>query len=160
MCRASICRVSMSSTWQDCSHVVLLILHLPRGVTLTPTAVHRWQPLSPDTRRPVQGESWYLGRAEYNISLCMAHEPIAIILIPNEYHQFRAWRKFICSNFIEEIHICSTTKDMEVWYFRFITCKDLLRCFPFETFIGSTIINMMLATDREQQWCQGRDLGG
>jgi len=59
MCWASKCCVSMSCTWQDRSHVVLLILHLPRDVSLTPTAVHQWQPLSPDVRRPVQGKSWH-----------------------------------------------------------------------------------------------------
>ena len=61
MCWVSIYCMSMSCPWQDCSHVILLILHLPRGVTLTPTAIHWWQPLSPDVRRPVQGESWHQG---------------------------------------------------------------------------------------------------
>jgi len=55
-----------------------------------------------------------LGGAEYNIPLCVANKFIAIILIPNEYHEFRAQCKFICANFIGEIYICSTTKDMEV----------------------------------------------
>ena len=83
-----------------------------------------------------------LGRAEYNIPLCIANEPVAIILIPNKYHQFRAQCKFICVNFIGEIYVCSTTKDIEVQYFRFLIFEDLLRCFPFEMFNGSTVIDM------------------
>jgi len=83
-----------------------------------------------------------LGRAEYNIPLCVVNKSIAIILIPNKYHEFRAQCKFVCVNFIGEVHICSTTKDMEVQYFRFFTCEDLLRCFPFETFNRSTVIDM------------------
>jgi len=49
-----------------------------------------------------------LGEVEYNIPLCVANKSIAIILIPNKYHEFRAWCKFVCTNFIGEVHICST----------------------------------------------------
>ena len=59
MCRVSKCCVSMSCPWQDCSHVVLLMLTPPRVSLLTPTAVHQWQPSSSDVRRPVQGKSWH-----------------------------------------------------------------------------------------------------
>jgi len=83
-----------------------------------------------------------LGGVEYNIPLCVANKSIAIILIANKYHEFRARCKFICANFTGEVHICSTTKDTEVRYFRFFTCKDLLRRFPLETFNGSTVIDM------------------
>jgi len=83
-----------------------------------------------------------LGEAEYNIPLCVANKSIAIILIPNKYHEFRVWYKFVCINFIGKIHICSTTKDMEVQYFRFFTCEDLLRCFLFELFNRSMIIDI------------------
>ena len=76
------------------------------------------------------------------IPLCMANKSIAIILIPNKYHEFRARCKFICANFTGEVHICSTTKDTEVRYFRFFTCKDLLRRFPLKTFNVSVVINM------------------
>ena len=55
-----------------------------------------------------------LGGVEYNILLCVANESIAIILISNKYHEFRVQCKFICMNFIEEVHICSTAKDIEV----------------------------------------------
>jgi len=34
------------------------------------------------------------------------------------------------------------TKDTEMQYFRFFTCEDLLRCFPFEMFNGSMVIDM------------------
>jgi len=83
-----------------------------------------------------------LGRAEYNIPLYMANKSIAIILIPNKYYEFRAQCKFVCVNFIGEVHIYSTTKDTEVWYFRFFTCEDLLRCFLFEMFNRSTVIDI------------------
>jgi len=83
-----------------------------------------------------------LGGAEYNILLCVANKSIAIILIPNKYHEFRAQCKFICANFTRELHICSTTKDIEVQYFRFFTYEDLLRRFPLETFNGSAVIDM------------------
>ena len=83
-----------------------------------------------------------LGEAEYNIPLCVANKSIAIILIPNKYHKFRVRCKFICVNFIGEVHICSITKDTKVQYFRFFTCEDLLRYFPFEIFNGSIVIDM------------------
>jgi len=62
--------------------------------------------------------------------------------IPNKYHEFRAWYKFICANFIREIHIYFIAKDIEVQYFRFFTCKDLLRCFLLKIFNGSIVIDM------------------
>jgi len=83
-----------------------------------------------------------LNRVEYNILLCVVNKSIAIILIPNKYHEFRVQYKFVCMNFIGEVHICFTTKDTEMQYFRFFTCEDLLRCFPFETFNGSMVIDM------------------
>ena len=83
-----------------------------------------------------------LGGAEYSIPLCVVNKSIAIILIPNKYHEFRARCKFICVNFTGEVYICSTTKDMEVRYFRFFTCKDHLRRFPLEMFNRSVVINM------------------
>jgi len=55
-----------------------------------------------------------LGGAEYNIPLCVVNKYIAIILIPNKYHEFRAWCKFICVNFIGEIYICSIAKDIKM----------------------------------------------
>jgi len=55
-----------------------------------------------------------LGGVEYNIPLCVANKSIAIILISNKYHEFRVRCKFICVNFIGEIHICSIAKDTEV----------------------------------------------
>jgi len=64
------------------------------------------------------------------------------LYIPNKYHEFRAWCNFVCVNFIGEVHICSTTKDMKVQYFRFFICEDHLRYFPFEMFNGSTVIDM------------------
>ena len=44
-------------------------------------------------------------RAENNISLYIVYKAIAIILIPNEYHQFRTWHKFINVKFVREKHI-------------------------------------------------------
>ena len=51
---------------------------------------------------------------ENNIFLYIVHRAITIVLIPNDYHQFRTWHKFISVNFIEKIHICFITKDMEM----------------------------------------------
>ena len=44
----------------------------------------------------------------------MVHKAITIILMSNEYHQFRMWCKFISTNFTGEKHIGFTAKDMEV----------------------------------------------
>ena len=44
----------------------------------------------------------------------MAHKAMPIVLIFNEYHQFRIWHKFISTNFTEKKQIDSTAKDMEV----------------------------------------------
>ena len=63
--------------------------------------------------------------AENDISLCMAHKAITIVLIPNEYYQFRMQYKFIGMNFTREKHIGSTAKDMEVQHFGFIIQEDL-----------------------------------
>ena len=53
-------------------------------------------------------------RVENNISLYIVYKAIAIILIPNEYYQFRMWCKFVGMNFTREEHIGSTAKDTEV----------------------------------------------
>ena len=42
---------------------------------------------------------------ENNIFLCIVYKVITIILILNEYHQFRIQCKFIGTNFIGEKHI-------------------------------------------------------
>jgi len=76
------------------------------------------------------------------IPLCVVNKSIAIILIPNKYHEFRARCKFICTNFIRDIYICFTTKDTEMRYFRSFTCEDHLRYFLFETFNRSMVIDM------------------
>jgi len=60
-------------------------------------------------------------RVKNNISLYIVHKVITITLIPNEYHQFRMWHKFISMNFTKEKHIGSIVKDTEVWYFEFVT---------------------------------------
>ena len=44
----------------------------------------------------------------------MVYKAITIVLIPNEYHQFRMWCKLISTNFTGEKHIDFTAKDMEV----------------------------------------------
>jgi len=44
-----------------------------------------------------------LDGAEYNIPLCVANKSIAIILIPNKYHELGAWCKFVCANFIGKV---------------------------------------------------------
>jgi len=53
-------------------------------------------------------------RVENNISLYIVYKAVSIVLIPNEYHQFRIWYKFISMNFNREKHIGSIAKDMEV----------------------------------------------
>jgi len=53
-------------------------------------------------------------RAENGIFLCMAHKTVSIVLIPNEYHQFRVWCEFVGINFNRGEHIGSTVKDTEV----------------------------------------------
>jgi len=54
-----------------------VLLHLLSGV-------RQW------TYREVSFIKDSLGRAEYNIPLCVVNKSIAIILIPNKYHEFRA----------------------------------------------------------------------
>jgi len=49
-----------------------------------------------------------------DIFLYMVYKVIPIILISNEYHQFRMGQKFISINFTREEHIGFTAKDMEV----------------------------------------------
>ena len=49
--------------------------------------------------------------AENGIFLCMVYEIVSIILILNEYHQFRVWCKFVGTNFIREEYIGSIAKD-------------------------------------------------
>ena len=66
--------------------------------------------------------------AKNGISLCVAHKMASIVLILNEYYQFRVWCKFVSMNFNREEHIGSTVEDTEVWYFEFVPQKDLLRC--------------------------------
>ena len=100
------------------------------------SGVRRW------TSREVSFIKDSLDRAEYNILLYVVNKSIAIILIPNKYYEFRARCKFVCVNFIGKVHICSTTKDMEVQYFRSFTYEDLLRCLPFETFNRSMVIDI------------------
>ena len=51
---------------------------------------------------------------ENDIFLYMVHKAITIILMSNEYHQFRMWCKFISTNFTGEKYIGFTAKDMEV----------------------------------------------
>ena len=71
--------------------------------------------------------------AENSISLCMVHEAVFIVFIPNKYHQFRVWCKFVGMNFSRKEHIGSTAKDIEVQCFGFVPQEDLLRCSLLET---------------------------
>jgi len=49
-------------------------------------------------------------KVENNISLYIVYKSIAIILIPNEYHQFRTWHKFIDVKFVGEKHMLYSQK--------------------------------------------------
>ena len=51
---------------------------------------------------------------ENNISLCIVHKVITIILILNEYYQFRMWHEFIGTDFIGKKYIYFIAKDMKV----------------------------------------------
>jgi len=51
---------------------------------------------------------------ENNIFLYIVYKTITIVLISNKYYQFRTWYKFIGVKFIGKIHMCFTTKDMEM----------------------------------------------
>ena len=42
-------------------------------------------------------------RVENDISLHMVYKVIPIVLVSNEYHQFRMWHKFFGTNFIREV---------------------------------------------------------
>jgi len=79
-------------------------------------------------------------RVENSISLCMVSKVVFIILIPNEYHQFRVWYEFVGMNFNREEHIGSTDKDMEVQCFGFVSQENLLRCSSLETSNRCTIV--------------------
>ena len=52
--------------------------------------------------------------AKNGIFLYISYKAVSIVLISNEYHQFRVWCKFVSINFSGEKHIGSTAKDMEV----------------------------------------------
>ena len=67
--------------------------------------------------------------AENNIFLYIAQKTVTIVLIPDEYHQFRTWYKFIGINFTEKKHIGFIAKNTEVQCFGFVTQEDFLRCF-------------------------------
>ena len=51
---------------------------------------------------------------ENGISLYILHEAVFIILISNEYHQFRVWYKFVGMDSSREEYIGSIAKDIEV----------------------------------------------
>jgi len=59
--------------------------------------------------------------AKNNISLYMVYKEITIILVPDEYYQFRMWHNFVGMNFTGEKYIGSIAKDIEVQCFGFIT---------------------------------------
>ena len=84
---------------------------------------------------------------ENNIFLYMVHKGITIILIPNKYHQFKIWHKFIGTNFIGMKYICFIIKDIEVHWFWFIIQKDLLRCFLFEISNRYIIVYIWVAAE-------------
>jgi len=69
---------------------------------------------------------------ENDISLYIAYKAVSIILIPNKYHQFRIWYKFVSINFNRKKYIGSTAKDTEVQYFGFISQEGLLKYSPLE----------------------------
>ena len=52
--------------------------------------------------------------AKNDISLYIVYKTITIILIPDEYYQFRMQHNFVNMNFTGEKHISSIAKDMEV----------------------------------------------
>jgi len=80
--------------------------------------------------------------AENDIFLYMVYRAIIIILISNEYYQFRIWHNFVGINFTGEKHIGFIAKDIEVQYFGFITQENHLRCSLLETSNRYTIIYM------------------
>ena len=80
--------------------------------------------------------------AENSISLYMAYEVVSIILISNEYHQFRVWCEFVGTNFNRKEYIGSTAKDIEVQYFGFVSQEDLLRYSLLETSDRCVILYM------------------
>jgi len=80
--------------------------------------------------------------AENDVFLYMAYKATTIVLIFDKYHQFRIWCKFVGINFSGEKYISSTTKDMEVKCFGFVTQENLLRCSLLETFNRCVIVYM------------------
>ena len=80
--------------------------------------------------------------AENVIFLYMVYKAVFIIIISNEYHQFRVWCKFVGTNFIREEYIGSIAKDIEVQCFRFVLQKYFLRYFPLEMSDRYTIVYM------------------
>ena len=86
-------------------------------------------------------ESVYLGKSPSSKMACVEQKMIFpciwhikqySLFIPNEYHQFRIWHKFVGTNFTREKHIDCIAKDTKVWCFEFVTQKNLLRCFALE----------------------------
>jgi len=63
-------------------------------------------------------------RAENNISLYIVYETIAIILISNEYHQFRTWHKFIDMKFVGGKHILYSQKHRSMMFWVFYLRKS------------------------------------
>ena len=70
--------------------------------------------------------------AENGIFLCIVYKAIFIVLIPNEYHQFRVWYKFVGTNFNRKKYIGFTAKDTKVQCFGFVLQENCLRCSPLE----------------------------
>jgi len=64
---------------------------------------------------------------ENGISLYIAYKAVFIVLIPNEYYQFRVWSKFIGTNFNRKKDIGFIAKDIGVQYFGFVFQKDFLK---------------------------------
>ena len=80
--------------------------------------------------------------AENDIFLYMVYEAVSIVLILNEYHQFRVWYEFVGTNFNREKHIGFTAKDIEVQCFGFVPQEDFLKFSPLETSNRCVIIYM------------------
>ena len=79
---------------------------------------------------------------ENSIFLYIVYEVVSIVLIPNEYYQFRVWCEFVGTNFNRKKYIGSTAKDTGIQCFGFVLQENLLRYSLLETSDKYVIIYM------------------
>ena len=84
--------------------------------------------------------------------LKIAYKAVLIVLIPNEYYQFRVWSKLNGTNFNSEEYIGSIAKNTGVQCFRFVFQKDFLKYSLLEMSNRYVIVYMICSCYCELLW--------